>query len=88
MSCRTESEVLIMNEKKWLRLEKAINELVEVGCTLELATNAAVEFEDEERLPLVANLVVGRLVEIRKDIEQAMNEWQASGEPYLDGGRE
>lgn len=73
-----------LEPKKWLLLEKAGNELFEVGCTLELASNGAVEFELEEQLPYVVNLAVGRLAEIRKDIEQAMNEWQASGQPYLD----
>ena len=82
---RTESEVSM--EQKWLLLEKADNELMEVGIMLELCTNAATEFEDEERLPYAINLACRRINEIRHQLKQAMEEWQLSGQPYLDDAR-
>lgn len=64
-----------MNEKKWLVLEKANNELMEVGIMLELCTNAAAEFEEEENLPYAVNLACRRINEIRQQIKKAMQEW-------------
>lgn len=73
-----------MNEKKWLVLEKADNELMEVGIMLELCANAATEFEEAENLPYAVNLACRRIYEIRQKIKQALKEWQNSGQPYLE----
>ena len=73
-----------MNEKKWLVLEKADYELMEVGVMLELCSNAAAEFEQEENLPYAVNLACRRINEIRHQMKKAMEEWQSSGQHYLD----
>ena len=75
-----------LEPKKWLLLEQADAEILEVGIMLEMATNAAAEFEMEENLPYVVNLACRRLHEIRSDIKCAMKQWQQSGIPYWDEG--
>ena len=76
----------LLTPRKWLALEQANDELMEIGIMLEMATNAAAEFEDAERLPYVITIACRRLHDIRQEIKSALEVWQASGDPYLDEG--
>lgn len=69
--------------KKWLALEKVLEEMQEINTTMQLALFGAESLEDYDSLVPAVSLACRRMNDVQKEIKQAMDEWQATAN-YLD----